>query len=147
MAGNTGDLDVNTGDPGVNTGDLDVNTGDLDVNTGDLGSNMDERSGIFASLPKPVRDEIASLGKKPRKEVVRPLLLAVCRHRSYSAQELATLFDRQLNALKSAYLNPLREEGLLAYRHPEVVNHPEQGYQTSPSGMSWLQEQAPQLLE
>ena len=147
VAGNTGDLDVNTGDPGVNTGDLDVNTGDLDVNTGDLGSNMDERSGIFASLPKPVRDEIASLGKKPRKEVVRPLLLAVCRHRSYSAQELATLFDRQLNALKSAYLNPLREEGLLAYRHPEVVNHPEQGYQTSPSGMSWLQEQAPQLLE
>ncbi|WP_349568991.1 hypothetical protein [Azotobacter salinestris] len=74
------------------------------------------------------------------------MILWLCAIRPYSAEQLATLLGRQMTALKTNHLNPLREqEGLLRYTHPEVINHPEQAYLTTETGRAWLAEKGIRL--
>ncbi|MNF42799.1 hypothetical protein D3C85_514280 [compost metagenome] len=108
--------------------DLKANASDLDANTSDL--------------PAPLLTAIAALSPKPRKDKLWPLILWLCSIRPYSAEQLARLLQRQVVALKTGHLNPLREQqGLLQYLHPEVINHPQQAYVTSAAGRLWLAEQ------
>lgn len=129
------ELDANTSDLRANTSDLDANTGDLDANTGDLGANTGD-------LPEPLRHALATLSPKARQDKLWPLILWLCALRPQRAEQLAQHLGRQVKTLKSSHLNPLREQqGLLQYRHPEVINHPQQAYVTSAAGRLWLAEQ------
>ena len=119
----------------ANASDLDANTSDLEANTSDLEANASD-------LPAPLLTAIAALSPKPRKDKLWPLILWLCSIRPYSAEQLARLLKRQVVALKTGHLNPLREQqGLLEYLHPEVINHPQQAYVTSAAGRLWLAEQ------
>lgn len=107
---------------------LNANTSDLDANPSDL--------------PAPLLAAIAALSAKPRKDKLWPLILWLCSIRPYSAEQLARQLNRQVVALKTGHLNPLREQqGLLEYLHREVVNLPQQAYVTSTAGRRWLAEQ------
>ena len=109
--------------------DNNSNTGDLSANTGDL--------------PVGLQKKLDVLTPKARKNKMWPLIVWLCALRPHSAEQLAALLDgRQVKTLKSAHLNPLREkEKLIAYTHPEVINHPEQAYQVTAKGLSWLKQQ------
>ena len=135
----------NTGDLGANAGDLGANAGDLGANTGDLGPNP----GNQELLPAALVNRIHSLGPKPRKTILRPIIVWLCALRPYKAEQLAELLaGRQVTALKGSHLNPLREQdGLIGYTHPEVVNHPEQAYTTTLKGINWLKEQGIDIEE
>jgi ATP-dependent DNA helicase RecG len=129
------DLGANTSDLDANTSDLDANTSDLDANTSDLGANAGD-------LPEPLRMALLALSPKARKQTLWPLILWLCSLRPYNAEQLARHLNRQVVALKTGHLNPLREQqGLLQYLHPEVINHPQQAYVTSAAGRLWLAEQ------
>ena len=119
-----------------NTGELIANTGDLAANAGDLIANTGE-------LPVDLQKKLGALTPKARKHKMWPLIVWLCALRPYSAEQLATLLDgRQVKTLRSAHLNPLREqEGLIDYTHPEVINHPEQAYQVTAKGLNWLKQQ------
>lgn len=119
-----------------NTGELIANTGDLAANAGDLIANTGE-------LPVDLQKKLSALTPKARKHKMWPLIVWLCALRPYSAEQLATLLDgRQVKTLRSAHLNPLREqEGLIDYTHPEVINHPEQAYQVTAKGLNWLKQQ------
>lgn len=119
-----------------NTGELIANTGDLAANAGDLAANTGE-------LPVDLQKKLGALTPKARKHKMWPLIVWLCALRPYSAEQLATLLDgRQVKTLRSAHLNPLREqEGLIDYTHPEVINHPEQAYQVTAKGLNWLKQQ------
>ncbi|WP_137886359.1 hypothetical protein [Pseudomonas sp. 2FE] len=120
-------LEANTGELATNTGDLRTNTGDLDTNTGDL--------------PMALRDALAALSPKARRDALWPLILWLCAIRPHSAEQLAQQLGRQMKTLKSSHLNPLREQtGRLEYLYPEVVNHPQQAYRTTEAGRTWLAE-------
>lgn len=124
------------------TGDLAANTGDLAVNAGDLASNADNFALNTDELPIGLQQRLDELTPKARKEKIRPVIVWLCALRAYKTEQLATLLNRQVTALRSAHLNPLREqEKLIVYTHPEVINHPEQAYQVTPKGLSWLKEQ------
>ncbi|GGW69272.1 ATP-binding protein [Vreelandella hamiltonii] len=120
---------VNTGDLGVNTGDLGANKGDLSVNAGDL--------------PDALALRIEELTPKTRKDKLWPVILWLCALRPYKAEQLASLLGgRSVKSLKSTHLNVMREhEKMLAYLFAEVVNHPDQAYQTTEKGIQWLREQ------
>lgn len=107
-----------------------------DSNTGDLITNTSE-------LPADLQKKLGALTPKAGKHKMWPLIVWLCALRSYSAKQLATLLNgRQVKTLKSAHLNPLREqEGLIDYTHPEVINHPEQAYQVTAKGLNWLKQQ------
>ena len=124
------------------TGDLAANAGDLAVNAGDLASNADNFSLNTDELPIGLQQRLDQLTPKARKEKIRPVIVWLCALRAYKTEQLATLLNRQVTALRSAHLNPLREqEKLIVYTHPEVINHPEQAYQVTPKGLNWLKEQ------
>lgn len=110
-------------------------TSDLGANVGDLGANVGD-------LPEGLREALASLSPKPRKEVLWPLILWLCAIRPHGAEQIAALLRRQMPGLRANHLNPLRtQKGYLQYTHPEVINHPEQAYQTTDAGRAWLAEQ------
>jgi ATP-dependent DNA helicase RecG len=130
---NIGDA-VELGQIAANTSDLDSNTSDLDSNTSDLDSNTSD-------LPDVLHDAIVALSPKPRKDKLWPVILWLCALHPQSAEQLARQLNRQMVALKTGHLNPLREQaGLLEYLHPEVVNHPQQAYVTTEAGRVWLAE-------
>ena len=119
----------------LNTGDLMANTGDLMANTGDLMANT-------AKLPETLQQRIDQLTPKARKEKLWPVIVWLCALRAHKTEQLAALLNRQVAALRGAHLNPLREEEkLITYTYPEVINHPEQAYQVTVKGLSWLKQQ------
>tara|TARA_R110000787_G_scaffold286186_1_gene403616 strand:+ start:12591 stop:14534 length:1944 start_codon:yes stop_codon:yes gene_type:complete len=131
---NTGNLYLNTGDLHLNTGDLHLNTGDPHPNTGDL--------------PEELKKRITALSPKARKESIWPVIIWLCALRPMKAEQLALVLNRQVNALKANHLNVLRnEESLICYIYPEVINHPEQAYQSTNKGLEWLKKQGIMLYD
>jgi ATP-dependent DNA helicase RecG len=84
---------------------------------------------LLVTIPPDLRSRIPPAGAKPRRAELRALLIDLCRWRSLSARELATILGRQDHKpLVRDYLSPMVAEGLLAYTIPEMENHPEQRY-------------------
>lgn len=78
----------------------------------------------------------------PNKESLWPVIVWLCALQPYTADKLASILNRQMNPLKSAHLNVLREEKkLIGHTYAEVPNHPEQAYQTLEKGRTWLKQQ------
>jgi ATP-dependent DNA helicase RecG len=125
-------------EPSANTSDLGANTSDLGVNTSDLNSNTGD-------LPEALRERIASLTPKARQGKLWPVILWLCALHTSRAETLAALLGRQVTHLKTGHLTELRKQGLLDYLHPEVINHPEQAYVTTPAGRTWLRQQGVEL--
>lgn len=124
----TGDPVQDAGEPMINADDLATDASDLATNTGDL--------------PEGLRRALDTLTPKARQERLWPVIVWLCAIRPHSAEQLGRLLDRQATHLKVKHLKPLRiEAGYLQYTHPEVINHPEQAYQTTAAGRAWLARQ------
>lgn len=73
---------------------------------------------------------VAGRGKAPVPEV-RAVILLLCSTRFLTADALASLLNRTAPNLRSRYLTPMVEEGLLRLRYPETPNRPDQAYTTT----------------
>src|SRR5690606_29127518 len=93
-----------------NTEDLAPNTEDFTPNTEDLAPNTEDLAPNTGELPSVLQQQLDALTPKARKGTVRPLLVWLCALRPYTAEQLAELLNRQVAALRSAHLNPLREQ-------------------------------------
>lgn len=97
---------------------------------------------LLATIPQQLVDRIPPAGSKPRRDIMRGLIVDLCRWRSLSARELAGILrGREQKPLVRDYLTPMVAEGLLAYTIPAMENHPDQRYTvpaeiTSPGGAS-----------
>ena len=84
---------------------------------------------LLATVPLQLQSRIPEAGSKPRREVLRALILDLCTWRPLSARELATILNgREQKPLVRDYLTPMVREGLLAHTVPEMENHPDQRY-------------------
>lgn len=84
---------------------------------------------LLATIPADIQARIPPAGSKPRREVLRDLLLDICALRPWSARELAAVLGREEHKpLVRDYLSPMVGEGLLAYTIPDMENHPDQRY-------------------
>ncbi|MCH9103683.1 ATP-dependent DNA helicase RecG [Legionella pneumophila serogroup 1] len=126
---NDSNLMANSSDLNPNGSDLNPNGSDLNPNGSDLGANS-------SHLPDALREEIDRLTPKSRH--IKPVILKLCLHHSYSADQMATILNRNASALKTKQLVPMCEEGLITYTHPEVRNHPNQAYTITEKGRQWL---------
>jgi ATP-dependent DNA helicase RecG len=60
---------------------------------------------------------------------MRELIVALCRHKPLTAQELASLLgNREQKPFVRDYLTPMVSDGLLSYTIPDRPNHPDQRY-------------------
>lgn len=107
-------------------------------------SHQDERNShqfdadshqLLATVPESLRARIPMPGSKPRREVLRVLIEDLCRWRSLSARELATILSgREHKPLVRDYLTPMVGEGVLVYTIPAMENHPDQRYTVPDTG-------------
>lgn len=83
----------------------------------------------LVTIPKDIQARLPAPGAKPRREVLRALILELCALRALSARELAAALNRtEHKPLVRDYLSPMVKEGVLAYTIPEMENHPDQRY-------------------
>lgn len=83
----------------------------------------------LVTIPEALKIRIPVAGTKPRREVLRALILDLCQWRALSARDLASILGRQEHKpLVRDHLSPMVAEGLLAYTMPEMENHPDQRY-------------------
>jgi ATP-dependent DNA helicase RecG len=88
---------------------------------------------LLATIPADLADRVPPAGSKPRRDILRALIVDLCRWRALSARELAIILnDREHKPLVRDYLTPMVGEGLLAYTIPAMENHPDQRY-TAPA--------------
>lgn len=81
------------------------------------------------TIPAELAARIPEPGNKPRRNVLRSLIVDLCRWQTLSARELATILNgREPKPLVRDYLSPMVTKGLLAYTIPEMENHPDQRY-------------------
>ncbi len=60
----------------------------------------------------------------------RQIILGLCRGRYLTANDLGELMNRTPQNLRSRFLTPLVEEGLLIRKYPTEPNRPDQAYTT-----------------
>ena len=96
-------------------------------------SGPDRRARIRQEkFPLDLYGRVVALGPRPRKHVLRPVIVAVLRHRGWTTPaELGELLQMDPANLTKRHLTPLVSEGLLEREHPEVINHPAQAYRAT----------------
>ncbi|MCX4027417.1 putative DNA binding domain-containing protein [Endozoicomonas sp. SM1973] len=126
-----------------NSSDLKLNSSDLKLNSSDLklhSSDLKQENRDTPELSDSLQQAITELTPKARKEKLWPIILMLIATTPRNAEALGALLKRDVSRLKTSHLNPLREQGLINYLYPEVVNHPEQAYQITPKGKEWLKD-------
>jgi ATP-dependent DNA helicase RecG len=66
-------------------------------------------------MPQSLRDDVLQLSQRTSPERLRDLIIRLCRHRDWQAEELSHLLNRDKSYLIKFYLRPLRREGVLKY--------------------------------
>ncbi|MEB0039123.1 ATP-binding protein [Pseudomonas sp. MH10] len=131
------DFAVNASDLQANASDLQANASDLQSNASDLGSSGDQTVGGCV-VSEAIKVKILGLTAKARKDKLWPIILELCSGAICTAEQLAGYLSRNEDTLKTNHLRVMRELGLLTYLHPEVINHPNQAYKTTPAGLEWI---------
>ncbi len=78
-------------------------------------------------------ENIAKIVKKGSKrtvtkEIIEETIIELCNNRFVPLSNLAVLLDREPNALRRTYLNPMVTNGQLKLAYPTKRNHPQQAY-------------------
>ncbi len=69
-----------------------------------------------------------ALRARLRPEETRSIILELCDGRYLTASDLGELLNRSSNNLRSRFLSPMVDEGLLRRKHPDEPNRPDQAY-------------------
>ncbi|SHE29267.1 ATP-dependent DNA helicase RecG [Lampropedia hyalina DSM 16112] len=118
---------------------LSSNPDTLSSNPPGLSSNPDSaselaRRALLNELQGELAARIGSLGKRGTPEDIQEVVVALCRYRSYRAEELAQLLARNIETVRQSYLRPLLRDGRIRMTRPEKPNDPEQAYRTVQGG-------------
>ena len=110
------------GELGLDTGELGLDMGELGPDGGELGLDMEE-------LPAYIRELIAQLGQRPRRERVHSIIQEICSQgRWVTSAEIAQLLNIRQRNLTAGHLSSMVESGLLERRFPGNLTHPQQAY-------------------
>ena len=89
------------------------------------------RSALLNELPGELAARVGAMGKRQIPEAVRAIVVELCSHRAWRAEELALLLTRKAETVRQDYLRPLMRDGLVRMTKPDTPNDPQQSYQAS----------------
>jgi len=92
-------------------------------------SPKNDEEGFRLSLEEIAAPVAQTSRAKP--EVVRNTILLLCSDQFLPITDLASLLHRNGRVLRTNYLSPMLNEGLLRRRFPDDPNHPQQAYKTA----------------
>ncbi len=108
---------------------LDSSTDNQDSLSGQLTIDLFSQESLENRLKK-VRQK-KHYKEENRKDLIRDLILELCKIKPRSSSQLATLLNRKKKYLLEEYIKPLMNEKLLEYTIPERPNDPSQAYRTT----------------
>lgn len=123
-----------------NPGGLSSNPRSLSSNPDGLSSNPDSvrssvdpaadaaRRALLNELPGELAARIGGMGQRRPPEEIREVVVALCSHRDYRAEELAQLLARNVETVRQNYLRPLLRARRIVMTRPDKPNDPEQTY-------------------
>ena len=124
------DTPTTPGDSSHNEGNSSHNPADSSHNEGNSSHNPADSSHIqaidTAGLSKMVHKVAQSERTQPA--LMEQAILELCRDQFLTAQQLATLLNRNPAALRNRYISPLVAAGKLQKRFPHQGNRPDQAY-------------------
>ncbi len=95
------------------------------------GESEPVRLALINQFPKEVIEKLnIYTGRVAFKDDLAAFICELCSYTELSANDLALLLRKKEKYLLFNFIKPLREEGKLAYTHPEMPNHPQQAYKT-----------------
>ena len=99
---------------------------------GELPPDLGELPPDLGELPPHIKESIAQLGKRPRREPLRAVIYDVCAQGKWmTSAELAQLLNFAQSRLAAAHLRPMVDNGLLERRYPDNLTHPRQAYRAA----------------
>ncbi len=125
IAGNKMQIDKST-----NTQQLESKTHNLLSDTHQLTNDTHQLTNDThkLNLPNDVIKKLKTLGKNPRKDTTKSIVLELCAHKEMSAEEITKALNKSDKIhLVRTFLKPMVNEGLLKYTN-DMVNHPNQKY-------------------
>lgn len=103
---------------------MDILGKDLPASSDHLPASSDHWSSLI-TLTTPVRAK-----GKVSKELMREVILNLCREQFLTQRELAKLLERSPNTLRTSYLNQMVSDDQLELKYPDKLTHPYQAYRT-----------------
>jgi ATP-dependent DNA helicase RecG len=91
---------------------------------------------VPADLPAEITERIQTLGQRVSQPDLAQLTIDLCRHRPFSADELAAVLGKTRKHILERALTPLFRSGQLRHTIPDQPNHPEQAYIAAPEPTS-----------
>jgi ATP-dependent DNA helicase RecG len=101
---------------------MDILGKDLPASSDHLPASSDHWSSLI-TLATPVRAK-----GKVSKELMRKVILNLCREQFLTQKELAKLLERSPNTLRTSYLNQMVSDDQLELKYPDKRTHPYQAY-------------------
>jgi hypothetical protein len=89
-------------------------------------------------LPAEIAERIQALGQRVSQPDLAHLTFDLCRHRPFSADELAAVLGKTRKHILERALTPLLRNGQLRHTIPEQPNHPDQAYIAAPEAATDL---------
>ena len=86
---------------------------------------------LTQELPSVLSEQIEKLGIRendPNK--IKDVIYELCKHKSYSAKQVALILSRNENYVYRNYIIPMKEEGKLQHTIIDMPNHPDQAYKS-----------------
>ena len=122
-----GELAVDRGELALDRGELALDRGELAADRGELAADLGE-----LELDPAVQAMIDGLGKRPRKEKLRRVILMLCQHRAWRPHALADALGRSnVRKLVDHHLSPMVGAGALERTEPDNLTSPNQAYRAA----------------
>ena len=80
------------------------------------------------TLPARIKQILDSLGKKSTQQEMEDSIIAICKWKPHTLEQLAHILGRDEKHLSRTYIKPLREQNKIQYTIPDMPNHPQQAY-------------------
>lgn len=82
-------------------------------------------------IPSELKQQIVSLGKRTNdKEKIANIILQLCSHKPMKSKEISQILEKTEKYIFREFLKPLLDEKKLNYTIPDMINHPNQAYET-----------------
>lgn len=110
----------------------------LPENSTELNANSTELNENGIELSQSLKDEIETLGKKPRKQTTMRLIIKLCEQRTLNLEELKNALNRESVQPLRRLVSELEQQSYLARRYSDKPTHPQQAYFATEQGLAWL---------
>jgi len=86
---------------------------------------------LLSTLPLELKQLIESLGKRTNdKEKITDVILQLCAHKPMKSKTIAQVLGKTEKYILREFLKPLMDEKKLNHTIPDMINHPNQAYET-----------------